>query len=936
MSEIPTIAVSMIVRNEAETLPRLLPELVKFDRVVIVDTGSTDGTLELFAEWMEEHDNIDVHKFKWADNFAEARNEALKHVSDFDYFIWFDADDVIQPHFESCVRKLLKNNPTTELFYLPYWYTIEDDKPVMVHYRERIFKSPGKWTWINPLHEVCVKYPGFASPSVGTVPPESLIVEHRPLPNRHDDPDRNWNILTKAMLCVEPPNPETLYYLQRDCGCRGQNEFAIILGKVLLNTDVSGFMRYECHKHMADAYARIYKETKTPEYAELALHSYALGVEPNCNESLAGAIEFLMYLGRYSEALAMTDLLSENPPETINAVTISKYGSYIHAVRALIHLHFDNINMALDEHLKSIDYPIVNELSCQVEFSLHRLLDEKNIGIVFVEDATDEDYRWDANVFQTELVNHEVFDSVILSTNPLCVRMARTLYIHIGDNPAFFFMEEGNPRLEKYRFGKTFTDVPMWGYVGTASRASDSVIDFLTETVLGDNSVIEDVGALDSIEEVIANARTARTKYFVAGFTNSTPLPRTPHIYMQAGKCVGMAGLTSEINKFNARDDNLYFLDTQKIEFIEVYGVEQPAWDVQLNMVQSATDQTVGMIAAGMEPWDGTTPYKYGIGGSESSVVYLAEELAMQGFKVTVFCPVETPRVIGLVEYRPMTSFNAETASYAYFISSRLPGVLNRRIGTKKQVLWLHDLIETYQGLDEIVADKIAVVSNHEWEKAMDMFGMKKIHVRPMVMSNAIHRSSPPETPYEKIPNSFIWTSSPDRGLDAFLEVLTPMVADIYITYSWANMNIAYATNPKMFTKIAEQKYRARQTGAKLLGRLGIDELRGLMSLMDWWFYPSTFEETFCISAVEAVNAQCHILTHDTGAVIETLIKADPSRHAWNYTCIPEGPLSDSRKRFYRNELLKPRADFEPVEVDEKLDWKYVGNLWREFLVYDN
>jgi len=930
-----TIAVSMIVRNEAETLPRLLPQLVDFDRVVIVDTGSTDGTLDLLAEWVETCGNIEVHKFKWNDNFAEARNEALKYVSNYNYFIWFDADDVIQPHFESCVRKLLKSNPTTEAFYLPYWYTIEDDKPILVHYRERIIKSPGKWHWINPLHEVCVKYPGFTPPRMSTVPPESLIVEHRPLPNRNDDPNRNWNILTKALLCAEEQHPETLYYLQRDCGCRGQNEFAIMLGKMLLETDITGFMRYECHKHMADAYARIYKETKTPEYAELALQNYTLGVEPNCNESLAGAIEFLMYLGRYSEALAMTDLLSENPPETITAVTISKYGSYIHAVRALILLHFENINMALDEHLKAVDYPIVNELSCQVEAALHRLLDERNIGIVFVEDPTDEDYRWDANVFQTELVKYDIFDSVILSTNPLCVRMARTIYVHIGDNPANFYKEEGNPRLEKYRFGKYQEMELLWGFDESSCREWETACAFVKGTILSNTTSVS--GDLGTIEEIIATARTVKTKYFAAGYGPSKTPSRMTNLYMQDGKLVGISGLTSEINKFTARDNVLYFLNTQTVNFVDVcFAEEQPAWDIQLAMVSSETEQTVGMIAGGMEPWDGTTPYKYGIGGSESSVVYLAEELAMQGFKVTVFCPVETPRVIGLVEYRPMTSFNAETASYAYFISSRLPGVLNRRIGAKKQVLWLHDLIETYQGLEDIVADRIAVVSNHEWEKAMNMFGRKEIHVRPMVMSNAIHRSAAPETPYEKIPNSFIWTSSPDRGLDAFLDILKPMEAGIYITYSWANMNTAYATNPKMFTKIAEQKYRARQTGAKLLGRLGIGELRSLMSYTAWWFYPSTFEETFCISAVEAVNAQCKILATKTGAVVETLGKADPLHKSWDHTRVPELPWTEKLRNDYRKELSKPQRDFQPGEVDEKLDWKYVGNLWRDFLVYDN
>jgi hypothetical protein len=36
-------------------------------------------------------------------------------------------------------------------------------------------------------------------------------------------------------------------------------------------------------------------------------------------------------------------------------------------------------------------------------------------------------------------------------------------------------------------------------------------------------------------------------------------------------------------------------------------------------------------------PYDGTTVYKQGLGGSESAVTYVSEELASIGFDVTVF-----------------------------------------------------------------------------------------------------------------------------------------------------------------------------------------------------------------------------------------------------------------------------------------------------------
>ena len=66
----PTLALAMIVKDEEKDLPALL-ESVKgvFDEIVIVDTGSTDGTKEIAKKY-----GAKVHDFPWIDDFAAARN----------------------------------------------------------------------------------------------------------------------------------------------------------------------------------------------------------------------------------------------------------------------------------------------------------------------------------------------------------------------------------------------------------------------------------------------------------------------------------------------------------------------------------------------------------------------------------------------------------------------------------------------------------------------------------------------------------------------------------------------------------------------------------------------------------------------------------------------------------------------------------------------
>lgn len=86
----PTIAVAMIVRDEEKHLERCLRSVYGLvDEIVVVDTGSGDRTKELAEVFTSK-----VYSFVWQDDFAVARNEALKHVES-DWIFILDADEVI-------------------------------------------------------------------------------------------------------------------------------------------------------------------------------------------------------------------------------------------------------------------------------------------------------------------------------------------------------------------------------------------------------------------------------------------------------------------------------------------------------------------------------------------------------------------------------------------------------------------------------------------------------------------------------------------------------------------------------------------------------------------------------------------------------------------------------------------------------------------------
>lgn len=88
----PSISVCMIVRDEEKTLERCLRALGDLaTQVVVVDTGSTDRTVEIARSLGAE-----VHHFRWIDDFAAARNESLRHARG-EWIFWLDADDELSP-----------------------------------------------------------------------------------------------------------------------------------------------------------------------------------------------------------------------------------------------------------------------------------------------------------------------------------------------------------------------------------------------------------------------------------------------------------------------------------------------------------------------------------------------------------------------------------------------------------------------------------------------------------------------------------------------------------------------------------------------------------------------------------------------------------------------------------------------------------------------
>lgn len=107
-----TIGLALIAKDEAGNLPHLLASIEGgFDQIVLLDTGSTDRTLEVFADWAEREQpplGCVIDRFDWCDDFAAARN-AADALLETDWECFADCDDEI--HGAEHLRSIAGNAP---------------------------------------------------------------------------------------------------------------------------------------------------------------------------------------------------------------------------------------------------------------------------------------------------------------------------------------------------------------------------------------------------------------------------------------------------------------------------------------------------------------------------------------------------------------------------------------------------------------------------------------------------------------------------------------------------------------------------------------------------------------------------------------------------------------------------------------------------------
>lgn len=366
-------------------------------------------------------------------------------------------------------------------------------------------------------------------------------------------------------------------------------------------------------------------------------------------------------------------------------------------------------------------------------------------------------------------------------------------------------------------------------------------------------------------------------------------------------------------------------------------------------------------------PYNAHTLFFQGLGGSESAVIYMAEELCRQGFTVKVFNTGH--------EYKTRMSFNGQSLSYHHIdevnapgescdilISSRsvLPFVDEKyaklRASAKYKVLWMHDTFcEGDHLLEELVVSKkidtiftlsdfhTSYVTNCEHGPRRN-FEVLKNHV--FVTRNGVKRHIESFPMEMKDQNLFVYNASVSKGMKPLVEHIWPKVKQ-HLPLARLTIIGGYYQFPNKEPDQQQFEWQAlknRPDNASLdihfTGILKQKDVAALLAKAKFTIYPAAFPETYGISTLESLTYNTPVITNRFGALEETAL--DMACYKMNYPIVPNSlfPHIDETQQYDKFVDLVVAAAKDNYLYEQKYsacnmidgvcDWGAIALQWKQ------
>ena len=285
-----TLSLSMIVKNGEEHLAQTLECAKQFcDELVVLDTGSTDRSIEI----AKEH-GAKVFHYEWIDDFSAARNASLAHCTG-DWIIWLDCGDVVPPlaiqGFLNIKRFLTENDGQFDFVWCNINRGITDEGEVVFRFNTpRLLRRKPGLRWVGAVHEYVE-----GSNERAMLNAEAWVDD--PLAMKNAPTDRNIKIL-RRLLDEGDVSTRTAFYYANELRDHKRWEEAIAAYNHFLEMDYHSWEYYDALISLATCYRSLEKH-------EEAVDCYlrAIKFDPTRAEAWVGMGDVCFDYQRFVQAI---------------------------------------------------------------------------------------------------------------------------------------------------------------------------------------------------------------------------------------------------------------------------------------------------------------------------------------------------------------------------------------------------------------------------------------------------------------------------------------------------------------------------------------------------------------------------------------------------------------------------------------------------------
>ena len=384
-------------------------------------------------------------------------------------------------------------------------------------------------------------------------------------------------------------------------------------------------------------------------------------------------------------------------------------------------------------------------------------------------------------------------------------------------------------------------------------------------------------------------------------------------------------------------------------------------------------------------PYDGTTVFKQGLGGSESAVTLMSKELAVLGFEVTVFnncIDHASPGIYDRVTYRHLNDL-AQDHYFDVVISSRtvIPFVdpsqydrltdrrawpfhgmnLYDRIlsNAKMRILWMHDTF----CLGDILIEELALA-----DRITDIFTLSDWHTtyvlncdhgkrrnfevlkrKIFITRNGAHNYNREVDIKAKDPNLFVYNASVTKGMIPLVNHIWPRVKQQIPNAQLKIVGGFYKFSEHDEPDQQEKDWRAMamdlnnsEKGIEFTGIIPQHEIANTLSKASFMIYPCAFPETYGISTLESLMYNTPSITCRFGGLEEIAIER--ACYLIDYAIEPNSlfqhiDLPSQVDKFvqvvveaHRNTYLHQQKQYYCNIIKDIAGWDSVAKQWRQHM----